>query len=114
MCFIARSDVFRAMFESGMTEASSNIVKIDDIKCQTMNILIEFMYTDRVEPLTVGNMKDLVVAADKYQMNKLKESCFFELTRKMNSRNIGEIMLLASSHNCSSDIKLFIQKFLLR
>ena len=97
-----------------MSEASSNVVKIEDVKVQTMNILIQFMYTGRVGPLTVSGMTELIIAADKYQMIKLKESCFMELVRKMNPRNIGDIVLLCHAHNCSTEVKQTIQRYLLR
>jgi hypothetical protein len=102
------------MFESGMTEASSNIIKIEDVKVQTMNTVILYLYTGCVGPLNVSGMTELIIATEKYQLVKLKEACFKELANKMNPRNIGEIVLLAHSHNSSAEIKNTIQEYLLR
>ena len=64
------SDVFENMFESDMKEARQRMVVIEDIKANTMEKLLEFIYSGKIEE-TEGQLEMLLYAADKYQITEL-------------------------------------------
>jgi speckle-type POZ protein len=66
-----RSPVFAAMFEHGMAEARSDRVNIEDIDPEVLREMLRFMYTGSAPSL--DRMADeLLAAADKYQLERLK------------------------------------------
>eukprot|EP00479_Gromia_sphaerica_P012226 TRINITY_DN6353_c0_g1_i1.p1 TRINITY_DN6353_c0_g1~~TRINITY_DN6353_c0_g1_i1.p1 ORF type:complete len:93 (-),score=12.91 TRINITY_DN6353_c0_g1_i1:233-511(-) len=42
-----RSPVFKAMFEVNMQENEKNVVEIEDVNSQTLQAMLDFMYTDQ-------------------------------------------------------------------
>ena len=69
----ARSSVFAAMFASGMKEAETGQVRIEDIDPVTFKCFLKFLYTGIFEPSSID--KDLYKIADKYQVETLMELC---------------------------------------
>jgi len=69
----ARSPVFAAMFASGMMEAETGQVRIEDVDPNIFGIFLEFLYTGTFEPSP--NDVDLFTVADKYQINTLMDLC---------------------------------------
>jgi len=69
----ARSPVFAAMFASGMKEAETGQVRIEDIDPVTFKYFLKFLYTGMIEPSSID--KDLFKVADKYQVETLMELC---------------------------------------
>jgi BTB/POZ domain len=75
----ASSPVFAAMFESGrFKEGQTRTVNIEDIDSRVFRKLLQFLYTgssgsSRHEPSDV--LQSLYLAADKYQVDALKEIC---------------------------------------
>ena len=71
------SPVFAAMFEHDMTESSSRIVVINDIEPKVFRHLLRFLYTGNAPE--VGDDENMVeplfIAADKYQVDTLKDWC---------------------------------------
>ena len=63
------SDVFENMFESDMKEARQRMVVIEDIKANTMEKLLEFIYTKRLPENAF--LPELIFAADKYNVRDL-------------------------------------------
>lgn len=67
----ARSPVFSAMFEHGMTEAQNHRVEIGDVDGDVLKEMLRFMYTG-IAPNLERIADDLLAAADKYQLERLK------------------------------------------
>ena len=73
---VARSPVFEAMFRSGMYEDASGTVEIDDIDLNVMKALLEFIYSDTIDPkLLEAYAELLLIAAAKYQVLGLVSIC---------------------------------------
>lgn len=70
----ARSPVFAAMFTSEMLESHQHQVTIPDMKYTVAQSMLEFIYTGEtiIEP---GTADCLLVAADKYDLMRLKAQC---------------------------------------
>ncbi len=71
-----RSPVFKAMFDSNMTESSSNQIQIPDFDAITIKRMVEFLYKDTFTDIDGTSYEDfvsLLAIANKYQVNSLKE-----------------------------------------
>ncbi|GIY40626.1 speckle-type POZ protein-like B [Caerostris extrusa] len=69
----ARSPVFAAMFATEMRENLTNVVDITDLEVSALRNMLTFMYSGRIENLTAASAGDLLFAADKYQLQGLKQ-----------------------------------------
>jgi len=69
----ARSPVFAAMFASGMKEAETGQVRIEDVDPTTFQLFMKFLYTGMFEPSSKDN--ELFTVADKYGVETLMELC---------------------------------------
>lgn len=69
----ARSPVFAAMFEHKMRESQSDRVDVADVDAEVMREMLRFMYTGQA-PNLERMADDLLAAADKYQLDRLKVS----------------------------------------
>ena len=73
----ARSPVFAAMFQHRMKEKESGEVDIADVTPAVFNKMLQFIYTGLCQ---VGDSaEELLIAADKYDIQDLKRQCELEL-----------------------------------
>ncbi|XP_044731587.1 speckle-type POZ protein B-like [Chrysoperla carnea] len=93
----ARSPVFAAMFEHEMKELKDNHVKIIDVDYEILHELLQFIYTGKVENLEIM-ADELLAAADKYDLQRLKLLCEKELCENLSTENAAEILQLADLH----------------
>jgi len=68
-----RSPVFSAMFASGMKEAETGRVRIEDVDPNTFQRFLKFLYTGILEPSAMD--ENLFTVADKYQVTTLTKLC---------------------------------------
>jgi len=69
----ARSLFFAAMFKSGMKEAETGRVRIEDVDPVAFQHFLKFLYTGMFEPSSID--RELFTVADKYQESTLMEMC---------------------------------------
>lgn len=69
----ARSPVFAAMFNSGMSECLTGKVRIENVDPTTFRDFLKFLYTGMLEPS--ADREELFVLADKYQVETLMNYC---------------------------------------
>lgn len=94
----ARSPVFSAMFEHDMEENKKNRVEITDVDADVLKEMLRFIYTGRASNLE--NMADeLLAAADKYALERLKVMCEEELCQSLSVDSVSESLVLADLHN---------------
>ncbi len=79
----ARSPVFAAMFASGMKEAETGRVRIEDVDPGTFQRLLKFIFTGMMEPLSEDGK--LSVVADKYGVKTLMELCRLRVTKQIDN-----------------------------
>ena len=89
----ACSDVFKSMFDQPMRESASNRVEIADVKANTLQAMIKFIYTGEMTNCEL--VADLTAVADKYNIQPLKAVCERELSRSLDVRNAVSTLLLA-------------------
>ncbi|KAL6848412.1 hypothetical protein ACP4OV_021706 [Aristida adscensionis] len=116
----ARSPVFRAELAGGAT-AGPLCVRIDDMEAHVFKALLHFIYTDslpgtmaqdddddedggRGEMMVMeeGLARQLLVAAGRYGMRRLKLICAEELRKHVDMDTVAGILVLAEQHGCQS------------
>lgn len=93
----SRSEVFQAMFTSGMQEDINGDVLIDDCDVSVMKALVHFLYTDSLEGFGAVSKEDLLVAAAKYAVPGLLRLCDAALCLRITSENAIRLYRLAQS-----------------
>ena len=58
------------MLTSGMVEDRTGVVEIEDIEAETLEKLLEFIYSDQIDDMD-DNLYRLFYAADKYEVKGL-------------------------------------------
>ncbi len=91
-----RSSVFAAMFEHDRKECKTGRVTIQDIHPKVFKQLLQFIYSGRTcELLTENTAQSLCVAADKYDIEDLKEECVDFLLSCIRMDNAIKLMVWA-------------------
>ncbi|KAE8787073.1 TD and POZ domain-containing protein 2 [Hordeum vulgare] len=122
----ARSEVFMAQFFGPMKEGStkSTVVQIEDMEAKVFRALLSFIYTDSIpvleeevmeedQPETVEGqeeeaaedvqwLQDLVVAADRYDLQRLKFICEKQLSQSQCTAvsSVASTLALAEQRHC--------------
>jgi speckle-type POZ protein len=106
----ARSPVFMAELFGPMKEKTTQHIKIDDIEPPIFEELLHFVYTDSMlddEQYKEGRtakLQHLLVAADRYGLDKLRVLCERKLCESMDVETIATTLALAEQHHCT-DLK---------
>ncbi|ESN98578.1 hypothetical protein HELRODRAFT_101749 [Helobdella robusta] len=94
----ARSVVFNAMFEHEMEERKQNRVEITDVDQDVLYEMLRYIYTGKAPNL--NKMADeLLAAADKYALDRLKVMCEEALCSNLSVDNVSDIFVLADLHS---------------
>jgi speckle-type POZ protein len=105
-CVLAsRSQVFSAELFGLMKEGdTAGVVRIDDMEAQVFKALLYFAYTDSLLETSKEEedvmCQHLLVAADKYNMQRLKLICAEKLCEYINVGTVATILALAEQHHC--------------
>ncbi|EDS41952.1 speckle-type POZ protein B [Culex quinquefasciatus] len=85
--------VFRAMLRHKAVESTQNKVTIADIEPKVLEQLLRFIYTDSVADLDMAF--ELLQAADKYDLEKLKTRCEVALCGQISEETAVHTLVLA-------------------
>ncbi|CAM0877015.1 unnamed protein product [Alopecurus aequalis] len=102
----ARSSVFKAQLLGTMKESSGSPIEIHDMEAHVFKSLLHFIYTDTMPhvPESAESRGDLVmaghllVAADRYNIGKLKLICEEKLCSHIDSDMAATSLALAEQH----------------
>ncbi|XP_049841974.1 protein roadkill-like [Schistocerca gregaria] len=92
----ARSPVFAAILRRHQDEAS---LEIPDTEKEVLRQLLTFIYTDEA-PELVRMAPQLLIAADKYDLQILKDRCEQQLIRDLDVENAADSAVLAVERCC--------------
>jgi speckle-type POZ protein len=97
-----------------MKERTSARVRVDDMDAGAFKAMLHFVYTDALPDTTeeddggdekkvVAMAQHLLVAADRYGIDRLRLICEDKLCGYVDARNVGTILALAEpeQHHCS-------------
>jgi speckle-type POZ protein len=107
----ARSSVFKAELFGAMKEKAGYPIEISDIEADVFKSLLHFIYTDSLPEATheetdedptqdVVTASHLLVAADKYNIERLKLICEDKLCNQIDSNMVATSLALAEQHGC--------------
>uniref|UniRef100_A0A453LS80 BTB domain-containing protein n=2 Tax=Aegilops tauschii subsp. strangulata TaxID=200361 RepID=A0A453LS80_AEGTS len=101
----AQSPVFRAEFFGPMMEGTiTEPICIDDIEAEVFKALLTFMYTDTLPDMDQQEesamAQHLLVAADRYDLERLKLICEDKLCKHIDTSSVATILALAEQHHC--------------
>lgn len=108
LLLIARSPVFARMLASDMEEASTGVIRIEDVDPDTMAHLCEFIYTGSVRD-SGGCWEDaeaagaLLQAAAKYEVQGLVRQCAAKVATMLTVDSVAEWLILASQIGLQAD-----------
>ena len=92
-----RSRYFEAMFSHPTKENNRKEVDLPD-PGDIIGLLLEYMYTDRVTN-SAAFTEQLLVAADKYQIDNLKKQAEMELINRITVDNVTQFFVMACDYN---------------
>ncbi|CAL5007414.1 unnamed protein product [Urochloa decumbens] len=105
----ARSPVFKAELYGPLGEKDREYITIEDMQPAIFKALLHFMYKDSLPE--VGNLgvdereemaKHMLVAADRYGVDRLKVVCEgLLLERRLDVNNVAATLALADQYHCS-------------
>jgi len=96
----ARSSYFKTMFTVEMKERESKIVKIEECDGVLFQAMLKYLYTDE-PPTDLDEIAgSLLVVADRFLVEPLKQICAQSLLKNLNRDNLRESMLLAHKFSC--------------
>ncbi|KAJ3677022.1 hypothetical protein LUZ60_002746 [Juncus effusus] len=104
----ARSSVFKAQFFGPMIEKVAESIKLNEIEPGVFQVLLHFIYSDSIPEFdgtkleTMILYQHLLVAADRYEVERLKLICENELSKNIEVKNLATTLTLAEQHNCSA------------
>ncbi|TVU31145.1 hypothetical protein EJB05_22817, partial [Eragrostis curvula] len=91
-----------------MFEVAAAVIFVDDMEAEVFRALLAFVYTDALpdspkmkEKEEAAMAQHLLVAADRYNMERLKLICEDKLCKHINTGTVGTILALAEQHNCA-------------
>jgi len=93
-----RSQVFRSMFKHDTKENQTNVVNIKDIDPKVLEEMLHYVHTGD-SPNIKYFAKELLAAADFYQLDQLKNSCQEVLRETMDAKNSIELLILSEMYS---------------
>lgn len=93
-----RSDTFKAMLYQGMSESTAKAITFKDIAFHTLSQLVEYLYTDTLD-ISSDNVVDLFVAADRFQVNRLRSLCENYFFMNVSGEDVCSVLELADKYN---------------
>lgn len=111
----AKSKVFCAMFTNDCKEKQEGVVQITDTRIEVFEAFLKFFYTNKIENIKELG-EELLILAEKYQVQDLKDKCENYLSQILNKDNAVHCLITADQFNCQKLKKnaLNVIKFLLK
>jgi speckle-type POZ protein len=108
----ARSSVFKAELLGTMKEKTGSPIEISDMEADVFKSLLHFIYTDSLPVLELASKQGearrdvvmaghLLVAADRYNIGRLKLICEHKLCSHIDANMVATSLALAEQHGCS-------------
>ncbi|CAM0957752.1 unnamed protein product [Alopecurus aequalis] len=113
----ARSPVFRAELFGSMAESTMSSITLHDITPATFKAMLRFIYTDELpaedepEDSPTETIQNLLAAADRYALDRLKFICAQKLWDKLSVDTVTTMLACAETYNCQELKKKCIDFF---
>jgi speckle-type POZ protein len=94
----ARSSVFSVLFRHDILENKNNRVEADDVRYDVLQEMVHFIYAGRT-PNLIEMSYELLQAAEKYYLERLKVMCKDVLCLNLTTENVAGTLILAGLHS---------------
>ena len=86
-----------------MSEKHSKKVHIPDVRKEVFLEVIKFIYTGNIssEDSTKEHARDILAAANKYELDLLKKRCEAQLVSTLNTSNCLDLLVLGELHEAA-------------
>ncbi|KAL7077456.1 hypothetical protein ACQ4LE_003219 [Meloidogyne hapla] len=99
----ARSPVFSAMLQHVDTsESKTGILEIKDVEYNVVKEMLRFIYCGKSSGELSEIASDLLIAADKYRLEELKNHCEQSLIQAINFDNACHLLIIADMYGASN------------
>ncbi|KAF8796454.1 TD and POZ domain-containing protein 1 [Argiope bruennichi] len=95
-----------------MKEKNSGHVDITDLEDDTVQRMLEYMYTDSLADMQLEGACKLYAAADKYQILSMKKRCSSFLKESLCPNKVYDVLVLADLHQ-DDDLKNDVQDYII-
>ncbi len=96
----AHSPVFKAMFDTHMTESATNKIVITDFSEDTVRSLLRCLYdSSALVTEAVRNGQQLLVMADKYDVQSVREEVETHLVRSLSAVNALDMLVFGDAYH---------------
>ncbi|CAL4983186.1 unnamed protein product [Urochloa decumbens] len=101
----ARSPVFMAELFGPMKEKTMSYIRIDDMDARVFKAMLQFIYTDTMADIDKEDdalviTQHLLVAADRYDLERLKLICEDNLCKYIDASTVATTLALSEQHCC--------------
>ena len=93
------SEYFRTMFTTDLMERDKSEVTINGVDALSMELIIRYLYTGKVE-LETDTVQNLLSAANLFQLADLRTGCAAFMAEKLDTENCLGIHFFAQAHEC--------------
>ena len=94
----ARSPAFEAAFQHDTRESDEKYVYFQDVSADTVEKMLQHIYTGEVSNLE-QSAESLLEVADRYKLESLKSLCEVPLRLKLDVKNTARLLVLADKHH---------------
>src|ERR1700722_13782597 len=101
------------MFSHSMLEDQNSTIEITDLQPETIRCLLEYIYTSNVEDINEHNAIEIFKAADKYELEFLKQKAELIMINSLSISNCTMLFIVADLHN-AIELKKRILNFIMR
>ncbi|GJN36640.1 hypothetical protein PR202_gb25520 [Eleusine coracana subsp. coracana] len=111
----ARSPVFNKELYGWAKESTSRVVEVEEIKPDAFKALLHYIYTDTLlitpddndveeddDSKRTTKVRDLLEAADRFGVERLKLMCEHELCKVVSVKNMATMLNFADKHRCDA------------
>lgn len=107
----ARCSYFSSMFDSSFKEANETQITITDVEADIFNLVLEYIYANKIPEDMKMYGFDLLLAADKYGLETLTRECEKYLGENVTLDNFTALLKFADSRN-RSDLIQYVHRFI--
>mmetsp|Transcript_14260 Transcript_14260/g.29183 ORF Transcript_14260/g.29183 Transcript_14260/m.29183 type:complete len:342 (-) Transcript_14260:1114-2139(-) len=93
-----RSDYFRRMFNIDMREQTQSVIEIKDVSYSVLLLVLEFLYTGKVDFVDGQQALEVLKAADMFQVDGLRGLCVDKVEQAVTTENAAFLCELAESY----------------
>lgn len=98
LILVIRSPVFASLLRHEDTEEENDAILVEDCDLEAFKVFLVFLYSGKLENVSVENVTGLYGVADKYRVEEVKLECVKFMMSHLSVENFCEFISLALRH----------------